>query len=151
MRSAKKEASPIDAPFHVGERFTRELHFDAASIVQFAKLVGDDNPIHHDDAVAGKSRFGKLIASGTHISALMMGATASYVTERGPSLGLETSCRFRRGVTAGSTLRLEWEITAIEPKQSLDGSILTFIGKLVAENGEIAATGMAKTLVPWRS
>jgi acyl dehydratase len=151
MQCAKEEVPRADVPFRVGERFSRELHFDAASIRQFATLVGDGNPLHHDEAVAASSRFGKLIASGTHTSALMVASTAAYVTQRSPSLGLEMSCRLRRAVTAGATLRVEWEIAAIEPKQSLGGSILTFIGQLVAEGGEIAATGTAKSLVPWSS
>jgi acyl dehydratase len=140
-----------EVPFRVGERFTRELHFTADAIRKFAEFVGDTNPLHHDDRLAAESRFGRLIASGTHTSALMMAANADYVTERSPSLGLEISCRLRRAVCAGDTLQLQWELTAIEPKESLNGSILTFNATLTNAEGEIAATGWAKSLVPWKA
>jgi acyl dehydratase len=146
------DSNPLsrEVPFKVGERFTRELHFTADAIRKFAEFVGDTNPLHHDEKLARDSRFGRLIASGTHTSALMMAANADYVTARSPSLGLEISCRLRRAVCAGDTLQLEWVLTAIEPKASLGGSILTFNATLTNAQGEIAATGWAKSLVPWK-
>ena len=49
-------ASPT--PLRIGERFTRRVVFDTASIRQFATLSGDLNPLHHDTAVAAMSPSG---------------------------------------------------------------------------------------------
>ncbi len=49
----------------VGEIFERIVTFDEQGARTFATLVGDFNPLHHDDEFARKSRFGGLIISGT--------------------------------------------------------------------------------------
>lgn len=136
-----------DLPFRVGERFSREMQLDAEAIRAFAALVGDTNPLHHDEAVAARSRFGGLIASGTHTSALMMAAVADFVTARRPSLGLETACQFRRAVKAGTRLRAEWSIVGFEPKPSLGGHVIGLEGRAVDSAGILYLTGQTKTLV----
>lgn len=123
------------------------MQLDAAAIRAFATLVGDTNPLHHDEVVAARSRFGGLIASGTHTSALMMAAVADFVTARRPSLGLETSCQFRRAVTAGTLLVAEWTVLTIEPKPSLGGHVVALGGRAADSAGIIYLTGQAKTLV----
>jgi 3-hydroxybutyryl-CoA dehydratase len=145
----KPAAAAREVPFRPGERFSRELVFDAESIKTFATLVGDTNPLHHDDALAARSRFGGLIASGTQASSMMMAALAAHITTRSPSVGLEISCRFRRPVHAGARLRVEWEVVSVEPKDSLAGSVLTCAGRLLAPDGEVIATGTAASLCPW--
>jgi acyl dehydratase len=135
-------------PFRIGETFTKDVTLDAASIRAFASLTGDTNPLHHDEEVARKSRFGRLIASGAQTSAIMSSLTAALVTERCPSLGLEIMFRFRRAVLADEPLRIEWEVIEMEPKPKLGAYLLTFSGKLVKlADGEVAVSGHAKTLI----
>ena len=72
----------------VGERFTRRVTFDADAIREFAALSGDHNPLHHDDAAGEASPFGRIIASGPHVVALMMGLDATYFSRQFDALGL---------------------------------------------------------------
>jgi 3-hydroxybutyryl-CoA dehydratase len=95
------------------ERFTSEISLSPAVVSQFAMAVGDDNPIHHDPEFAAGTRYGRLIASGTHTTALLLGLTASYFSKRGEMVGLEFWQRFRRPVYADETIRIEWLVVRV--------------------------------------
>jgi acyl dehydratase len=139
--------TPPPCPFEIGETFQQSLIFDVESIRLFATMVGDTNPLHHDEDYARKTRFGGLIASGGHYSALMMGAVAKNLAMRSAGLGLEFTFQFRKAVHAGSIMKLEWRIVEIEPKASLNGHILTLEGKLIAPNGIVAVCATSKGVV----
>lgn len=132
--------------FEVGESFRRELVFDADSIRQFATMSGDTNPLHHDEAYARTTRFGGLIASGGHCSALMMGAVADYMTKKGDALGLEFNFRFLKAVPAGASLTLLWTVAGIEPKPRLKGHILSLEGELRGSDGAVFVSASSKGL-----
>ena len=87
------------SPVAVGERFARRAVFDAASIRRFAAMSDDENPLHRDDAAAAAGPFGRLIASGPHVSSLMMGLDATYLSRRFDALGLEFDFRFVKAIT----------------------------------------------------
>jgi acyl dehydratase len=132
--------------FELGESFRRELSFDADSIRHFATMCGDTNPLHHDEAYVRGTRFGGLIASGGHYSALMMGAVADYMTKKGDALGLEFSFRFLRAVPAGARLDLVWTVRGIEAKPRLHGHILSLEGELLGPDGEVFVSSTCKGL-----
>jgi acyl dehydratase len=90
------------------ERFSAEITLTPAMVAQYAHGVGDTNPVHHDPDFAAASRYGRLIASGTHTTALLLGLTASHFSKHGSMVGLEFWVRFRRPIYADETLRLEW-------------------------------------------
>jgi len=132
------------AKFQVGEIFERVVTFDEAGARAFARLVGDENPIHHDEAFAAQSRFGGLIISGTQSVAYLMAMTATFVSARGAALGLEYGFRFRKGVRMGETVKLSWVVTDITPKPGL-GDIVSFDASLtVLSSGDVAVTGWGK-------
>ena len=113
----------------VGDAFEQRVTFDANSIRAFATASGDLNPLHHDETVARRSSFGALIASGTHVSALMMGLTATHFSKRCAPLGLEFTLRFVRAVLAGTTLDLRWTLVSLTPKASLRGDLARLEGR----------------------
>jgi len=132
------------AKFQVGEIFERVVTFDEAGARAFARLVGDENPIHHDEVFAAQSRFGGLIISGTQSVAYLMAMTATFVSARGAALGLEYGFRFRKGVRMGETVKLSWVVTDITPKPGL-GDIVSFDASLtVLSSGDVAVTGWGK-------
>jgi len=90
------------APLRVGERFTRRVVFDLASIREFATLSGDFNPLHHDAAFAARSRYEAVIVSGPHIVALLMGLDATWLTQRFDAVGLHFDFRFVKAIPAGT-------------------------------------------------
>jgi 3-hydroxybutyryl-CoA dehydratase len=132
----------------VGHHFSKTVTFDEASIRAFAEAAGDGNPLHHDAAFAEASRFGGIIASGTHHGALMMGLVATELTKFGAGVGLEFGLSFRKPLPAGATVRLEWEVTANEPAPRLRGTIAHLAGKVTdVADGTVVMTTTGKCLM----
>lgn len=131
----------------LGEAFGRRVTFDAASIRQFSAMSGDFNPLHHDDEFAARSPFGGLIASGTHISALMLGLTATHFSKTCTPLGLEFTVRFVRAIRAGTRLDLRWTLTGLTPKPSLRGDLATLEGQAVDDAGLVYFDGKGLLLL----
>ena len=102
-----------------GERFSTEVTLTPESVAGFARDVGDDNPVHHDPQFAAGTRFGRLIASGPHTTALLLALTAAHFSKRGAMLGLEFWQRFRKPVFADETILLEWLVVKVTPSASL--------------------------------
>ena len=143
-------SAALDEPLRIGERFARRATFDAASIREFALLCGDANPLHHDDDTAGGSAFGTLIASGPHVTSLMMGLDATYLSRRGEALGLGFEFRFVKAVPAGTDLTLEWTITGIAHKPSLRGDVVSVEGRAIDDTGVVYVTSTGRNLVRGR-
>jgi acyl dehydratase len=76
------------------ERFTLEVTLTPAMVAEYVHGVGDTNPIHHDPEFAASSRYGRLIASGTHATVLLLGLTASYFSKKGSMIGSISGCGF---------------------------------------------------------
>jgi acyl dehydratase len=130
-----------------GERFARRVTFDDASIRNFAALCGDHNPLHHDEHAASQSAFGSLIASGPHVTSLMMGLDATYLSGRGEALGLGFEFRFVKVVPAGAALTLEWTISDVTHKASLAGDVVSVEGRAIDDAGVVYVTATGRNLV----
>src|SRR5258708_2777477 len=108
----------------IGDSFAKDVPFDQAGISAFALSTGDTNPLHHDSDYAACSRFGGIIASGSHVSALLLGMCAGWFSDKGENVGLEYKVRFRAPVRAGDMITLRWRVVAITPKESLKGDLV---------------------------
>ena len=133
-------------PLRVGEFAVREIPLTAEDIVRYATLCGDTNPLHHDEAAARSSRFGGLIASGAHTLALLTGFCAAFTTSRAPCVGLEFSYQLRRAARAGDTLRMRWEVVAVEPSAKLGGDLVTLRGEIRDKGEALLVTASGKVL-----
>ncbi|WP_226383160.1 MaoC family dehydratase [Burkholderia savannae] len=136
----------MNTSYNVGETISKMVTFDIESVRRFAALAGDMNPLHHDEALAGSTRFGGLIVSGTHYSALMMGMVATFLSERRPALGLEFEFQFRKAVAAGDTVTMEWRIVAIEPNPKLKGDVVRLEGTLRNAAGDVCVLAKSTSL-----
>ena len=135
------------AALRIGVRASRRVTFDADAIRNFATLSGDHNPLHHDERAAAAGPFGTLIASGPHVVALMMGLDATFLSEQHEALGLGFEFRFVKAVPAGTTLSLEWMVSAIEHKASLAGDIVSVEGRALDDAGGVYVTATGRNLV----
>ena len=131
----------------VGETFGRRVTINTASIRSFAASVEDSNPLHHDEEIAARSRFGALTASGTHTASLLMALTATHFSQRAQPLGLDFSLKFRKAVKAGDTLQMQWTVTRIEFKASLNGELVSLAGEAINQHGDVALSSTALLLV----
>lgn len=135
----------------VGERFTASVTLTADDIRAFARSVGDSNPLHHDESIAARSRFGGLIASGTHSASLLMALTASHFSRHAQPLGLDFSLRFHKAVRAGEALHLAWTVTRVQWKESLGGDLVSLTGEARNPRDEVVLAATATLLVMDRS
>ena len=123
------EIEPAGAPIAPGYRFVRTHAFSEEQVSRFATAAGDENPLHHDTEFARGTRFGGLIASGTHTTSLLLGLTATHFARRGSVLGTSFSVDLLRPVLATETVLMEWCVTSIAA-HSKGGSILELQGAM---------------------
>lgn len=129
------------------ERFSSEVTLTPALVGAYARAAGDDNPVHHDPRFAASTRYGRVIASGTHTTALLLGLTASHFAKKGAMVGLEFWVRFRRPVYADETIRLEWLVVKVTPNEKLDGDVVELRGRIRGEDGRTAVGAKGRVLV----
>lgn len=129
------------------ERFSSQVTLTPALVGAYARAAGDDNPVHHDPEFAASTRYGRLIASGTHTTALLLGLTASHFSKKGAMVGLEFWVRFRRPVYADETIRLEWLVVKVTPNDKLKGEIVELRGRIKAQDGQTALGAKGRVLV----
>lgn len=133
--------------FKVGDTKSKPYVFDEQGIRAFAHGAGDMNVLHHDPEEAAKSRFKGLIASGAHMSAVLMGFGATMMTENHESLGLEFTFRFERAIRAGTETVLTWVITAVEPNARLGGDIISCEGSITGLDGTRYVSSKGKAVI----
>jgi acyl dehydratase len=129
------------------ERFSAEITLTPAMVADYAAAAGDTNPVHHDPAFASSSRFQRLIASGTHTTALLLGLTASHYSKNGFMLGLEYWVRFRLPIYADETIRLEWLVVKVTPNARLGGDVVELRGRIRSQTGQTALGARGRVLV----
>jgi len=113
---------------------TSQMILSREEVATFARLSGDLNPLHYDEAYA-------------QLVSLMMGLTATYFSRETAMLGLEFTFHFRKAVKADEMVTLEWEVVHTEPKASLQGVIASLDGKAINDQGQTVLTGKGKVLV----
>jgi len=131
----------------VGERIEGQVALSGEEIANFARLCGDQNPLHHDEEYARQTRFGGIIACGPHMTSLMMGMVATHFSRETAMLGLEFTFHFRKAVLADEPITIAWEVMTVRPKASLGGELVTLEGQASNQQGQVVLTGTGKVLI----
>ena len=129
------------------DRFSSEYSFTPKIVAEYALSVGDDNPIHHDSDFAAKTRYGRPIASGTHMTALILGLTASYFSKATSMVGLDYWVAFRRPIYADETVKLEWLVLRVTPPKKLRGNIVELRGRILGQDGKMSLGAKGRLLI----
>jgi len=129
------------------DRFSLNVTLTPETVAAYAKAVGDNNPVHHDATFAAASRYKRVIASGTHTTALLLGLTASHFSKQGAMVGLEFWVRFERPIYADETLLLEWLVVKVTPNARLRGDVVELRGRIKGQDGETAVGAKGRVLV----
>ena len=132
---------------HPHERFSSVVTLTPKAVADYANAVGDSNPVHHDPAFAATTRYGRLIASGPHTSALLLALTASHFSGKASVVGLEFWVRFRRPIFADETIRLEWLVVKVRPNAKLGGDIVDMRGRILGADGKTALGAKGRVMV----
>ena len=141
------EAADASAQVIAGHRFSREHVFTAEEASAFSTAAGDDNPLHHDADFAAGTRFGGLIVSGTHTTALLLGLTASHFSKLGSVVGVRFSVAFQRPVHADESVLLEWIVDGIRTKPNGNGRLVDMTGSLRNREGEVCVSATGTVLI----
>lgn len=99
--------------------YTRRI--DAEDIAAFARISGDDDPVHTDPDFAARTAFGRCIAHEAHVMGLLS-TTASMMSRRSVARGATGTpvsagydrIRFTRPVFAGDTLTARYVIEEVD-------------------------------------
>jgi acyl dehydratase len=127
-------------PVQVGERCSRHLQFTLESIAEFARLSGDQNPLHFDADAAARSRHGRVIAAGQHTTAQLIGLAATYFSRgHGESAGelrellcLNFNFSLKSPVFADEPVELAWVVASTEWSGRLQGWLVQADGAVTA-------------------
>jgi acyl dehydratase len=96
-------------PPEAGASVVRSRTFTQEEFDRFALLSGDDNPIHVDPDYAAASRFGRPVAHGMFLYAVMCGALAEAFPG---AVQEEQRLVFPRPTFAGEEMTLRVEVLA---------------------------------------
>ena len=132
---------------YLRERFSSEVTLTPDLVAEYAHAAGDDNPVHHNSEFAAGTRYGRLIASGTHTTALLLGLTASHFSKKGAMVGLEFWVRFRRPIYADETILLEWMVIKVTPNDKLKGEVVELRGRIKGQDGKTALGAKGRVLI----
>ena len=130
---------------YIGQTASLSKTITEADILMYSAISMDTNPIHLDEAVAQRSRFGGRIVHGM----LSAGLISAVLSSRLPGPGAiytRQSLNFRAPVRIGSTVRAIVEITDLNPL-SKKATLKTTC--MVKE--DVVIDGQACVLVPSRA
>jgi acyl dehydratase len=135
--------------FEVGQRFeTPRRTVIEADISSFAGLTADFNPLHMDDVFAAQSDFKGRITHGPMIVGMAFGLASRVDVMDGTVLALlEIGWKFLKPVRPGDTIRAVVIVLEKRPTRTPGRGVVTMQIDVLNQDGEVAQTGTAKTLI----
>jgi 3-hydroxybutyryl-CoA dehydratase len=112
-------------------------------VAAFAKVSGDDQPLHLDDAFAARTRFKKRLAHGMISAGLISAVLGTKLAPEFVAIYLTQQMRFRLPVFIGDTITAEAEVTAVDPEKR----IVTLRTDCANQNGDVVVKGEAAVLL----
>jgi len=100
--------------WQVGQRATRRLTLTSEHVEQYARISGDRNPLHFDEAFARGTRFGRLVVQGGLTTGLLHALAAMDLPGPG-TVFMSNEWQFTAPVYVGDTIEAEGEIVEVHP------------------------------------
>src|SRR4051795_9452089 len=126
----------------VGDSATRTRTVRAQDIELFTELTGDRNPVHYDEELAARSRFGGIVVQGGVTSGLLNAVVAEDLPGPG-SVFLNVNWNFRVAVRPGDELTARVEVTGVRD----DKPVSTLAMAITNQHGVVVLDGTAAV---WR-
>ena len=99
---------------HVGDYASFTHSFSEADVAAFAKLVGDMNPLHMDDAYAQSTKFGRRIVHGMLVAGLSSRFVGMHIPGR-RCLYLGETFAFKHPVFINDSLTVRGKVQSVSP------------------------------------
>jgi acyl dehydratase len=125
---------------HVGDTARRTRAVTARDIELFTEMTGDRNPLHRDDDLARRTRFGGIIVPGGVTSGLLNAVVAEDLPGPG-TVFLHTDWRFLAPVRPGDRITAEVEVIGLRD----DKPVVTLRTTVTDQDGRIVLDGRAVT------
>ena len=122
----------------VGDVARRSRRVTERDIELFTELTGDRNPLHYDEEVAARSRFGGLIVQGGVTSGLLNAVVAEDLPGPG-SVFLHVDWSFKAPVRPGDEITAEVEVIEVREDKPLTRLRTT----IVNQEGTVVLDGTA--------
>lgn len=129
--------------FKVGQKASVSKTITDGDIRDFARISGDDNPIHLDDDYAAQSLFGKRIVHGILVSALISRVIGTMLPGEG-TIYLSQNLKFIKPVYVEDTVVAEVEILKIDNEKKR----MTLKTTVTKEDGTCVIEGEALVIPP---
>jgi len=126
----------------IGDKFSAERVVTDELIRKFADVSGDHNPIHLDDEVAKKTRFGRRIAHGM-LSGAFISAVLGYEFSERSIVYLSQTLKFTAPVFIGDTVTATATVKNIRE----DKPVVQLETVCTNQNGETLVTGEAVVMI----
>ena len=126
----------------VGDLARRTREITSRDIELFTELTGDRNPIHYDEEVAARSRFGGIVVQGGVTTGLLNALVAEDLPGPG-SVFLNVNWSFRAPVRPGDVITAEARVLAVRD----DKPLCTLATTITNQDGVVVLDG---TAVVWR-
>jgi acyl dehydratase len=99
----------------------------AEDIRQFAEAIGDPNPLYHDEAMAGRSLYGGLIAPPTFPTRFRQAIDLGLDRRRTLILHGEQEYRYTRPIRAGDAITCRSRVVDVVTKEGRQGPMMLLI------------------------
>lgn len=106
------------ADFVVGQKAQIEKIFSLEEVIAYAKLTGDNNPLHVDPEYAKESRFGDNIVHGMFVLGVISKILGTVLPGNG-TIYLGQDVKFKKPVYVNQKVMIQVEITQIEEERNL--------------------------------
>lgn len=116
MTGSFTEVAHTFESLQVGDTFEDHRFISEDDVLTFARLTGDDNPVHVDKEYAEGTRFGHRIVHAVFLLGLMSKVLGRDFPGPG-SIAVTISCRFLRPVRVNSAVRVEVKIVEKLPQR----------------------------------
>jgi acyl dehydratase len=126
----------------VGATARRSRTVTRRDIELFTEISGDRNPLHYDDVLAGRSRFGGIVVQGGVTTGLLNALVAEQLPGPG-SVFVEVAWRFLAPVRPGDVICAEATVTDVHATKPVS----TLATRITNQDGVVVVDGSA---VVWR-
>ena len=122
----------------VGQKTSRTATLTSEHVKSFAELTGDHNPLHFDEEIAAKTKFGKLVVQGGLTTGLLHALVAMDMPGPG-TVFLSQDWKFTAPVFIGDTITAIAEILSLHETKPV-----TQLGIVIKrQDGEVVLEGDA--------
>jgi len=132
-------------PFDLDDRKTYEFTktLTAEDVESFAKISGDDQPVHLDDAQAARSRFKKRIAHGILTAGIISAAIGTKVAPGQVVIYMGQTLNFLAPVYLGDTITAKLRVISMNaPRRQA-----TLLANVTNQDGAEVLNGESRIMV----